>query len=212
MLDTAPAAPDAARLPTARGCVTAELAACRVGVGVAARPDLELLELRGRPVAVRSALRRLTGRRLTVGEAVRCDLAWWQLLAPHHALVVGGAQTCTLLRDRLRAAGREAPDTTVVDVTAAYAVVALAGPGAGALAGAPAVAAARPAAWLRQGAGHHLLVVPHERAAQMWRALLAAGRPLGATVVGREAVELLRAADGVVDCQRHLHEPRTVPA
>ncbi len=160
--------------------VVAQLAACRGAVGVAVCPGFAVLELRG----VCQDVVRLACA-LTDG----CQ-GWWELVAPHRAIVLldanapVGASVLTGLPGR-------APDVAVRDRSRACVTVAAVGPRAGEL-----LAVARPKGTLLAATdgGDRLVVVPTEQAAQACAVLLAAGRELGAIAVGAEAIRLHRAA------------------
>lgn len=100
----------------------AELLACREAVGFGDRSQLGKLELQG----AAEALDALDGMPALDGGglAARADDAWWCRLTPERALVVCEASATVALRERLTAAFAG----PVLDVTAAYGALVLAGP------------------------------------------------------------------------------------
>jgi glycine cleavage system aminomethyltransferase T len=98
-----------------------ERLACREAVGFADRSHLGKLELQGSP----EALDALDGMpSLGDGLAARAEDAWWCRIAPERALVLCAPSATAALRARLS----ESFAGHVLDVTAVYGAVAIAGP------------------------------------------------------------------------------------
>lgn len=193
------------------GSAAGEMAVCRCGVGVADRSDMAKHELRGAPHAVSAVVERLAGTRPAPGRAVRAAGAWWCPVTRHRVLVLADAGARAGLGRRLAAAAAERPGASTIDLSDDYAAIALVGPRAtrvardggvlgavapaggfwpraGALGGHPA-----PVLLLCEAADRLLLLVPDAHARAAWAHLMRAGRPYGATCVGRDALERLRA-------------------
>lgn len=182
--------------------VAAEVAACERAAGVARRDDFAVVELSGRPIALRSALRRITRRRPTPFGDGRFDLGWCRLTGASRALVIVPPTFRAAAAERLSAAALDGPDITVVDVSDRFAVIALAGPRATSLSDSLTASGARPAAVLRETGWLEIVVARIESADELRRDLLSFGRPYGALSVSAEAVDLLCAAHAVLGCQR----------
>lgn len=99
----------------------AELHACRETVGFADRSHLGKLELQG-PAAALDALASMPA--LADGLAVRADEAWWCRVTPERALVICEADATAALRERLA----DSFAGHVLDVTATYGALVIAGP------------------------------------------------------------------------------------
>jgi len=190
------------------GSAAAELAVCRHGVGVADRSDLCTLELRGTPSAVATVGERVTGHRPAPGSARRCAGAWWCAITEHRVLIVAEPRAAADLAVVVATAVRSAHGASLIDLTGDYAAIGLLGPHAAALArdaGLPSIPAAaiaiargacdglRPALLLCEEAERELVLVPRAHGAAAWTQLMAAGRKHGASCVGRDALDRLRA-------------------
>lgn len=196
-------------VPAHYGSIAGELAVCFKRAGIADRSDLETLELRGREAWLEHALTRATGGRAPLpGRAVRLGGAWCARLDADRALLVGRqaalARWCRVARDGIVAGSaiaygdlEDAPVPISVvgprsDEVLAGAGLAVAGLAAGdvredRLAGAPVTL-------LREDHRRTLLLVTPRAAETAWRALLAAGRPVGLTFVGCDALDRLAAS------------------
>lgn len=182
------------------GSVGAELSICRKHVGIAERSDLDVFELTGDVDELPPALARLLGRPAPpFGRACLIGGAWWGMIDPGRAIVVGPSAAC---RTAARASGLRR-----IDRTAAWNVFTLLGPRAPALlasTGLPADLVAHgvracwagggPAVLLHEQARRYLLVVPAARAGAAWHELAAAGQPLELGCVGVDALSRLDAA------------------
>jgi glycine cleavage system aminomethyltransferase T len=204
----------ATEMPTLRpvahdyGSVAGELAACVKRVGLADRPDLDVLELRGSDAWLDHGLSQAIGGPAPApGAATRSADAWCCRIAPDHALVVGPAASVGRWRRIARERVVAGSQVTSADLGSIYAGACLIGPRAWQLlarAGLPsdlAVGAVRagslgrtPAIVLHEATERYLLLAgtsPDE----LWRKLFQAGRPLGLARVGRDALERLTAAE-----------------
>jgi len=186
--------------------IAAKVAACERAAGIATRDDFAVIELSGRPVALRGALRRVTGRRAARLRTGRFDLGWWQTAGASRALVIVPPAFRAQAAERVGAAALDTPDIAVADASGRFAVIALAGPRAASLAdsltAARCASGARPAAVLRETGWLELVVAGTACAGELRRDLLTFGRPYGAISVSAEAVDLLCAAHAVLGCQR----------
>jgi glycine cleavage system aminomethyltransferase T len=188
------------------GSVPGEMAVCRHGVGLSDRSDAGKLELRGSPAAVSQLLERVIGQRLLPGWAVEAFGAWWCPVTRHRVLVVGDPRAVADLEVVLGAAAG-VPGASTIDLSEDYAAINVIGPRAqtlvheaGLLDGvlpvggfAPRASTLRPSLLVREDVDRYLLLVPDAHGRAAWRHLMAAGRVHGATCVGREALDRLRA-------------------
>jgi heterotetrameric sarcosine oxidase gamma subunit len=198
---------DGRRVATRFSSVAAELAVCMRSVGLAEQSDIGTLELRGPDGDVQTVLQQITGSGLSPGSAVRASGAWWCLVTPQRALVLCPAQACDALLASAAAAARETDAASAVDLSGDYAALVLIGPRAEEVVrsaalvaeaslpvgGLHVVSGGRPSLLLRQERGRFLVLVPRVHACEAWSRLLRAGRPHGLALVGRDALDLLRA-------------------
>jgi glycine cleavage system aminomethyltransferase T len=196
------------------GSVAAELAVCRHGVGVTDRSDLRTLELRGAPAAVAHVVERVTGLRPITGSAQLSAGAWWCAVTDHRVLIVAEPAAAADLGVVVATAARPVAGASLIDLADDYAAIGLVGPRATLLARdtrllprdvavppAPGTLATatdtfaglRPALTLCEDAERLLVLVPAAHGAGAWSQLLAAGRMHGASCVGRDALDRLRA-------------------
>lgn len=201
------------------GSVPGEIAVCRHGVGVADRSDAGKLELRGPGSAVAHVLERVLGQRLLPGWAVRAYGAWWCPVTRERVLVLGDEAAVADLGPVVDSAAAGVPGVSTIDLSGDYAAIAAIGPraealmrDAGLLAGSlpvggfcPRAGALTPALVLREDSDRFLLLVPEAHGSGAWRHLMVAGRALGATCVGRDALDRLRA------CPRSATVPEIPP-
>lgn len=190
------------------GSPPGEIALCKTAVGLADRCDLAKLELRAEPSAIEQLVGQLTGGQLAPGDALHASGAWWCSVSPEHVLVLCEPSEAARIREALDEALRWAPGARVSDSTARLAALALLGPEAGSLLdeldGAapraneidtPELDATRlasvPVLILRTAADRAIVLAEQGRAAELWKELERAGRPLGLGHVGTEAVERL---------------------
>jgi glycine cleavage system aminomethyltransferase T len=175
-------------------------------VGLADRSDLGVLELRGDRELLDRALRaRLgdpplalrTGRRLRSVWYLRVDARQTLLVGPHAALASGPAI----------GRGRDRTDLPHRDIGASLAIVGIVGPRAARLLAAANLRGdladgaigggagdADVVAILRESQRSYLALVRAAAADEFWARLLTAGEPLGAALVGYDALTLLKAS------------------
>ena len=188
------------------GSVHGEIAACMKSVGLADHSDYGVFELRGdERLLDRALVARLGEPALAIGSGRRLRSVWYLRLGARRALLVGPHAALVtepaLRRDRDRA------DLAHRDLGASLAIVGIVGPRATRLlqaAGLPASLAAgaiaRDAgddgvvAILREDQRRYLALVRAGAADEFWARLLAAGEPLGAALVGYDALALLNAS------------------
>jgi glycine cleavage system aminomethyltransferase T len=188
------------------GSVPGEIAACMKSVGLADRSELGTLELR----AATSLLDRVLSERLgdppvAPGAARRLRDVWYLRVDARRALLVG--THAALACDPMIGKGPDRADLSCNDISAAVAIVSVVGPRAGRLmasAGLPddlAIGAIgrdpedpSVIAILRQSQRRILVLARAPAIDGLWSRLLAAGEPLGAAFVGRDALTLLGAA------------------
>ena len=190
------------------GSVAAEMAVCAKKVGLAFRTDLSLLEVRGRDAWLERLLARgLAGRVPRAGFAAVLAETWCCCPEERTALIVGRPGAVERWHRLAREALIAGSPITSHDVTAAHVPLSLIGPkarrllaeaglphdlpaegvGAGRLEGARALV-------LREGPDRYLLLLAADSATPACQALLDAGRSVGLSLVGAEAVARLAAA------------------
>ena len=186
------------------GSVATELAVCRKAVGLAVRTELRILEVRGRePWLERLLHRALGGRVPQSGTAAVAAGAWCCRVDEDRVLVVGASGAVERWRRVAREAVIGGSPIAASEVTDAWAPVSLIGPKAGrllALAGlfadvaVGALHSSGSVVLLRCAPDHWLALLDADGAADACRALLGAGREVGLSLVGCEAVGRLAAA------------------
>jgi glycine cleavage system aminomethyltransferase T len=190
------------------GSVATELAVCRKAVGLAVRTELRLLEICGRePWLERLLDRTLGGRVPAVGTAVIAAGTWCCRLDERRALVVGPSGAVERWRRVAREAVIGGSPISAAEVTDVWEPLSLIGPKAPRLLAIAGVETAlpvggvceatlegAPALVLRAGADHWLALLDAEAAPEACHALLEAGREVGLSLVGCEAVARLAAA------------------
>ena len=190
------------------GSAAAEVAVCRKAVGLAVRTELRVLELQGRePWLERLLTRALGGRAPEPGTAAVAAGTWCCRVQAGRALVVGAPGGVERWRRVAREAVVAGSPIAATELTDEWAPVSLIGPKAGrvlALAGLPAdllpgalhvgTLAGAHTVLLRAGADHWLALVDCDGAAEALHTLLEAGRGVGLSLVGWEAVGRLAAA------------------
>jgi heterotetrameric sarcosine oxidase gamma subunit len=113
---------------TGFGDHAAECELARSAVGFADLSHLGKLEVQARPADLPAVLAG-AGTEPALGRAARAGGAWWAPLSAERALVVCDAGRLAALRSRLEAAADAAPGPAgVLDLTAAYGALVLAGP------------------------------------------------------------------------------------
>jgi glycine cleavage system aminomethyltransferase T len=191
------------------GSVATEVAVCRKSVGLAVRAELRILEVCGRePWLERLLARALAGRVPAVGTAAVAAGTWCLRVDERRALVVGPSGAVERWRRVAREAVIGGSPISAAELTDLRVPVSLIGPKAarllqlagldgfdvpvGGVASGSVEGVA--ATVLRVSADHWLAVLDADGAPVAFRALLAAGRTLGLTLVGSEAVGRLAAA------------------
>jgi heterotetrameric sarcosine oxidase gamma subunit len=191
------------------GPVAAEIAACQASAGIADQSYLGKLELQAPPAALAECVSAHTGAAPVLGTAHDDGEAWWCPLTPDRLLVLVTRAPAGPLRERLE---QELGPVggSVVDVTSGFAGIALAGPRArDVLARVTAIdvreaslpesgfrpgsVARVPALLLRERGERFLVLGGSAYAEYLWVAICDAGRPLGAALVGVDALERLDA-------------------
>jgi glycine cleavage system aminomethyltransferase T len=190
------------------GSVATEIAVCRKAVGLALRTELRILEVCGRePWLERLLARTFAGRVPAVGTAAVAAGTWCCRVEERRALVVGPSGAVERWRRVCREAVIGGSPITAAEVTDAWAPLSLIGPKAArllAMAGVEDVLGigevqsvaleGAPAMLLRAGADHWLALIDADAAPEACHALLEAGRTVGLSLVGCEAVGRLAAA------------------
>jgi glycine cleavage system aminomethyltransferase T len=184
------------------GSVSAEIAVCMKSVGLADHSDYGVLELRGdRQTLDRALIARFGDPPLAVGSARRLHSVWYLRMDAHHTLLVGPRAALT--------SGAATPykrdgSLTYHDIRASLAIVGVVGPRATRLlvaAGQPgklpvgaigtATGDRRILAILRESQRRYLMLLRADAADDLWAQLRTAGEPLGAALVGYDALTLL---------------------
>jgi glycine cleavage system aminomethyltransferase T len=190
------------------GSVATELAVCRKAVGLALRSELRILEVCGRePWLERLLSRALGGRVPEVGTAAVAAGTWCWRTEQDRALVVGPSGAVERWRRVAREAVIGGSPISAAEVTDAWEPLSLIGPKAPrllALAGVEAelpvggvcetTVEGAPALVLRAGTDHWLALLDAGAAPAACHELLEAGREVGLSLVGCEAVARLAAA------------------
>ena len=190
------------------GSVATEVAVCRKSVGLAVRTELRILEVAGRePWLDRLLSRALGGRVPDVGTAAVAAGTWCARTQPDRALVIGPSGAVERWRRVAREAVIGGSPITATELTDDWATVSLIGPKAARLldmAGLPADLPPRAVApgavegastvVVRVGPDHWLLLLEGAFAPEACHELLEAGRSVGLSLVGCEAVGRLAAA------------------
>jgi glycine cleavage system aminomethyltransferase T len=188
------------------GSVPGEIAVCMKSVGLADHSDYGVLELRGdREPLDRALVARFGDPPLAVGNARRLHDVWYLRTDAHHALLVG--PHAALASRPAFGRGRDHSDLPHRDIRAALAIIGIVGPRAtrllaaaglpgtlaigaiGGVAGDPSIVAI-----LRESQRRYLVLVRATDADALWVQLRAAGEPLGAALVGYDALTLLNAS------------------
>jgi glycine cleavage system aminomethyltransferase T len=190
------------------GSVATEVAVCRKSVGLAVRTELRILEVCGRePWLERLLSRALGGRVPAVGSAAIAAGTWCCRVDERRALVIGPSGAVERWRRVAREAVIGGSPISAAELTDSWAPLSLIGPKASrllAMAGVPdelavgdirsVVLEGAPAIVLRAGADHWLALIDADAAPEACHALLEAGRTVGLSMVGCEAVGRLAAA------------------
>jgi glycine cleavage system aminomethyltransferase T len=190
------------------GSVATEVAVCRKSVGLAVRTELRILEVCGRePWLERLLARALGGRVPAVGSAAIAAGTWCCRVDERRALVIGPSGAVERWRRVAREAVIGGSPISAAELTDARVPLSLIGPKASrllAMAGVEGelalgevrsvVLEGAPAVVLRAGADHWLALVDADAAPAACHAVLEAGRTVGVTLVGCEAVGRLAAA------------------
>jgi glycine cleavage system aminomethyltransferase T len=192
------------------GSVHGEIAVCMKSVGLSDHSDYGVVELRGdRGLLDRALVARLGDPPLATGNARRLRGVWYLRLDARHALLAG--PHAALESGAAIERGRRRDDVPHRDIGASLAVIGILGPRATRLlaaAGLPgdlAIGAIGADAGdtsiiaiLRETQRRYLAVVRASGADAFWARLLSAGEPLGAALVGYDALALLNASSVAV--------------
>jgi glycine cleavage system aminomethyltransferase T len=191
------------------GSVASEIAVCRKSVGLAVRTELRILEVCGRePWLERLLARALGGRVPAVGTAAIAAGTWCCRVDERRALVIGPSGAVERWRRVAREAVIGGSPISAAELTDAWAPLSLIGPKAPRLLAMAGVEASElpvgevrlgtvsgaSALVLRAGADHWLCLVDSDAAPEACHALIEAGREVGLSLVGCEAVGRLAAA------------------
>ena len=190
------------------GSVATEVAVCRKSVGLAVRTELRILEVAGRePWLERLLARALGGAAPEVGSAGVAAGTWCARVDHDRALVIGASGAVERWRRVAREAVIGGSPITATELTDQWAPLSLIGPKAPKLlemAGLPGDLPPRAlqhgavegadALLLRAAADHWLLLLDGACAPEACDALLEAGRSVGLSLVGCDAVSRLAAA------------------
>ena len=187
------------------GSISAEIAVCMKSVGLADHSDYGVLELHGEREALdRALVARFGDPPLASGNGRRLHGVWYLRMDPHHTLLVGPHAALRAEAATEYGRDRSAPSR---DIRASLAIVGILGPRATRLliaAGLPgklpvgAIGTAHGdrsiVAILRESERRYLALLRADAADGVWLRLLSAGEPLGAALVGYDALTLLNAS------------------
>jgi glycine cleavage system aminomethyltransferase T len=194
------------------GSVDEELRTCRESAGLAESSHLRKLELQGPAEALAEIVASTTGGgALEPHRALRAEGAWWCPVHPERVLVLCSSGAVEELRDGLERAAAEHERSSLVEVTTGLAAFTVVGPAAREVlarlsaldtrpaslaeqAFAPVSVARVPAMVLREEGDRFLYLFGSAYAIYGWTALTDAGRALGASIVGADALERLGTA------------------
>jgi heterotetrameric sarcosine oxidase gamma subunit len=193
--------------------VEQEREALRRAAGWADVSHLGKLEIHASADDLEAITGQVAGTALELGRATRVDGAWWLPVTNERAVVVCESAAVAGLRERLEEASAGASGTvSVVDATTKYAAMTIAGPLARevfarftALDLRPAVTplhafrpgsiARGPALLVREGEERYLFLFGWALGQYMWEIVSDAGRHLGCSPVGLDALEGVAIAD-----------------
>lgn len=190
------------------GSVATELAVCLKRVGLAVRWDLDTIELTGRePWLAHFLARTLDGDAPAPGRAVALGGTWCCRVAPDRAIVVGPWSAAARWQRCVRQAVVTGTAIACAERSESVTAMTLVGPRVGRLlsdagfepdlpvAGVcDCTPTSEPCLLLREGADRYLLVLAAHDAVETWRRLVDAGRSLGLSLVGTEALARLAVA------------------
>ena len=184
------------------GSRAGEVAACRSAVGIADRSDRTTFELRGDSDAVDRVVVAVTHRPASRTDAVRAGHAWWCRIDSERVMLRCESAWADECRATLEQAAAAEPSTAVADLTDECAAIEVMGSRARQVlraAGLNPLAAVTDdgeALILLHEAGNTFEVLGSPATArEMWARLHQAGRPLGATCVGLDALEMIAAGE-----------------
>ncbi len=190
------------------GSIDAELRACKEAAGIAECSYLSKLELQGPG----DALAQVMPAGIEPGRSLRSGGAWWCPIHPERLLVLCPASATDTMRERLERDVADRAGTSLVEVTTGLAAFTVTGPASREILArlsaldtrpasfpergfAPVSVARIPAMVLREGGDRFLVLFGSAYADYVWTALTDAGRALGASLVGADALERLAEAD-----------------
>jgi heterotetrameric sarcosine oxidase gamma subunit len=192
------------------GSAATELAVCIKRVGLAVRSDLDALEIGGpEPWLTHFLEEALGGRAPAVDKAVHAARSWCCRVAPDRAIVIGPWSAAARWAGIVRHAVVTGAAVDCTDRSDSATALTLVGPRAARLLDDAGLEPDLPVggvreSWfagssvlvLREAADRFLLVLDADHAVDAWQELFDAGRALGLSMVGAEALERLAAAPG----------------
>ena len=190
------------------GSTATELAICVKRVGLAVRSDLDALEIAGAEPWLTHFLQASLGGRIPApGEAVRTARSWCCRVSADRAIVVGPWSAAARWAGIVRHAVVTGAAVDCMDRSDSATALTLVGPRAARLLDDAGLEPDLPVGgvrecWLvgsstlllREAADRFLLVLDADHAVDAWQELFDAGRALGLSMVGAEALERLAAA------------------
>ena len=197
------------RVATDYGSEERELQACRATAGFGDSSWLGKIELQGAADAVAAVAAATGGEGIEVGRATHAADAWWCPYSDRRVIVVSEPERTPGLRESLQTAAADKP-VSVTDLTCALAAVTLVGPLATEVLARqtaidlrpgttpecsfrPGSVARIPASVIRKRGDRYVLMFGSAYAQYMWAQLTDAAEPLGAYVVGADAMDRVRA-------------------
>jgi sarcosine oxidase gamma subunit len=190
------------------GSAATELAVCVKRVGLAVRSDLDALEIAGSEIWLGHFLEGALGAQAPApGEAVRAAGSWCCRVTPDRAIVIGPWSAAARWAGIVRHAILTGVAVCSSDRSETATALTLVGPRAARLLDDAGLEsdlpvggvceswfADAPALLLREASDRFLVLLDADRAADAWEELFDAGRTLGLSMVGAEALERLAAA------------------
>lgn len=196
------------QVATDYGSLERELQACRATAGFGDSSWLGKIELQGPADSLTAVAAAAGGEGIVLGRATHAADAWWCPYSDRRVIVVCEPERTPALRESLESAAADKP-VSVTDLTCALAAVTLVGPLATEVLARqtaidlrptttpecsfrPGSVARIPASVIRERGDRYVLMFGSAYAQYMWAQLTDAAEPLGAYMVGSDALARVR--------------------